>query len=116
MSTADRPPVTTPAHGSVIAGVGTALGRHRYPQEEITEAFGALVVPDPERRGLLERLHAAAGVSTRHLALALEDYAGARRVHRRERRVHRGGCRSRARRPYARRWRRPACGRPTSTW
>jgi alkylresorcinol/alkylpyrone synthase len=57
-----------------VASVGTALGEHAYPQEVITEAFGALVVPDPERRGLLERLHAAAGVRTRHLALALEDY------------------------------------------
>lgn len=56
--------------------VGSALGAHRYPQAQITAAFGALVVPDPERRGLLERFHAAAGVSTRHLALALEDYPG----------------------------------------
>jgi alkylresorcinol/alkylpyrone synthase len=54
--------------------VGTALGEHVYPQEVITEAFGALVVPDPERRGLLERFHTAAGVRTRHLALPLEAY------------------------------------------
>ena len=60
---------------SVVAAVGTALGAHRYRQEQITSAFGALVVPDPGRRGLLERLHAAAGVHTRHLALPLEEYA-----------------------------------------
>src|SRR4051794_41490717 len=33
-----------------------------------------LVVTDPERRALLDRLHAAAGVRTRHLALPLEEY------------------------------------------
>ncbi len=63
-----------PQTGSVLASVGTALGAHTYPQPVITAAFGALVVPDPERRGLLERLHAAAGVRTRHLALPLEAY------------------------------------------
>jgi alkylresorcinol/alkylpyrone synthase len=57
-----------------IAAVGSALGEHRYSQAQITQAFGALVVPDPERRGLLERFHAAAGVSSRHLALTLADY------------------------------------------
>ena len=60
----------------MVAAVGTALGDHPYPQEQITAAFGALVVPDPERRGLLERLHAAAGVRTRYLALPLDAYAG----------------------------------------
>ena len=59
-----------------IAAVGGALGPHAYPQAQITEAFGALVVPDPARRGLLERFHAAAGVRSRHLALPLDDYAG----------------------------------------
>ena len=59
-----------------IAAVGSALGAHAYPQAQITEAFGALVVPDPDRRGLLERFHAAAGVRTRHLALPLDAYAG----------------------------------------
>jgi alkylresorcinol/alkylpyrone synthase len=58
-----------------IAAVGSALGAHRYPQAQITEAFGALVVPDPDRRGLLERFHEAAGVRTRHLALPLAEYA-----------------------------------------
>jgi alkylresorcinol/alkylpyrone synthase len=59
-----------------IAAVGSALGAHAYPQAQITEAFGAIVVPDPERRGVLERFHAATGVQTRHLALPLEEYAG----------------------------------------
>lgn len=55
--------------------MGSALGAYAYPQARITEEFGAIVVPDPTRRGLLERFHAAAGVQTRHLALPLEDYA-----------------------------------------
>jgi alkylresorcinol/alkylpyrone synthase len=63
-----------PGSGSVLVSVGTALGEHAYPQAVITAAFGELVVPDPERRGLLERLHAAAGVRTRHLALPLAAY------------------------------------------
>ncbi len=63
-----------PSATSVIASVGTVLGDNPYSQSQITEAFGALVVPDPERRGLLERLHAAAGVRARHLALPLEAY------------------------------------------
>ncbi len=74
MSTAERVPAPDRAGSSVLVAVGTALGDHRYPQQVITEAFGALVVPDPERRGLLQRLHAAAGVRTRHLVLPLEAY------------------------------------------
>ena len=58
-----------------IAAVGSALGPHLYPQSDITRAFGALVVPDPARRGLLERFHEASGVQTRHLALPLDAYA-----------------------------------------
>jgi alkylresorcinol/alkylpyrone synthase len=61
---------------STVAAVGRALGPYTYPQAEITAAFGRIVVPDPDRRGLLERLHEAAGVRTRHLALPLEAYEG----------------------------------------
>src|SRR5690242_19287424 len=67
---------TRPETRSVLAAVGTALGAYAYPQPVITAAFGELVVPDPERRSLLDRLHAAAGVRTRHLALPLEAYPG----------------------------------------
>jgi alkylresorcinol/alkylpyrone synthase len=59
-----------------IAAVGRALGEHAYDQEQITASFGELVVPDPDRRVLLHRLHAAAGVRTRHLALPLDAYRG----------------------------------------
>lgn len=62
---------------TVIAGVGTALGAHAYPQDEITEAFVHYVLGDaPEARtaGTLRRFHANSGVRTRHLALPLEAY------------------------------------------
>ncbi|WP_441247991.1 type III polyketide synthase [Kitasatospora sp. McL0602] len=68
-----------------IAAVHGVLPPHRYQQYEITEALAALCLPDgsgpgpdsdpaPGDRALLERLHAAAGVSTRHLVLPLDAY------------------------------------------
>ncbi|WP_380166756.1 type III polyketide synthase [Jannaschia sp. R86511] len=61
---------------SVIAGVGAALPDHRYPQEQITEAFGAFVLGEQQDRlPVLRRLHASAQVRSRHLALPLADYA-----------------------------------------
>ena len=36
---------------TVIAGVGTALGAHAYPQDEITDAFVAYVLGDAPSRG-----------------------------------------------------------------
>jgi alkylresorcinol/alkylpyrone synthase len=63
-----------PSTASVIAAVGSALGPYPYEQAELTEAFGRVVVPDPDRRSLLERFHAACGVRRRHLALPLEAY------------------------------------------
>jgi alkylresorcinol/alkylpyrone synthase len=59
---------------SRILSVGTALGPNPYPQAEITGMFSALIAPPPERLALLERLHGAAGVRTRHLALPIERY------------------------------------------
>ena len=58
-----------------IAAVGSALPEHRYPQQEITELFADVVLTDPARRGLLERLHTATTVQSRHLALPLPAYA-----------------------------------------
>lgn len=60
---------------SRIAAVSPALPDHVYPQREITAAIGPLLTPDSSpRRATLERLHAASGVRTRHLALPLESY------------------------------------------
>ncbi|MCU7825611.1 type III polyketide synthase [Kitasatospora sp. DSM 101779] len=59
-----------------IVAVSGVLPVHRYRQEEITEALAVLCLPPDADRAVLERLHAGAGVATRHLALPLERYAG----------------------------------------
>jgi alkylresorcinol/alkylpyrone synthase len=58
-----------------IAAVQAALPPYRYPQAELTDAFAAICLPDGKGHALLRRLHANAGVSHRHLALPLEQYA-----------------------------------------
>ena len=58
-----------------IAGVHGVTAAHGYPQAEITAAFAAVVTPSGSQRALLERIHAATGVTQRHLALPLADYA-----------------------------------------
>ncbi|MBW8485485.1 type III polyketide synthase [Actinomadura parmotrematis] len=58
-----------------IAGVGGALPPHRYPQHAIADALADACLPAGAPRGLLDRLHASAGVRFRNLALPLEDYA-----------------------------------------
>ncbi|WP_129337378.1 type III polyketide synthase [Cellulomonas endophytica] len=60
---------------SRIAAVATALPEHVHPQAEITEEIAGLLTSDPRRLALLRRVHASAGVRTRHLALPLEKYA-----------------------------------------
>jgi alkylresorcinol/alkylpyrone synthase len=57
-----------------IAAARGVLPAHRYPQQQITEQFAELVLTTPERRALLERLHASTGIVTRHLALPLPAY------------------------------------------
>ncbi|MEV6211987.1 3-oxoacyl-[acyl-carrier-protein] synthase III C-terminal domain-containing protein [Kitasatospora sp. NPDC051914] len=58
-----------------IVAVSGVLPAHRYRQEEIAEALAALCLPPGTDRTVLRRLHAGAGVTTRHLALPLERYA-----------------------------------------
>jgi alkylresorcinol/alkylpyrone synthase len=58
-----------------IAAVHGALPPYQYSQTEITERFAELCLTPDDRRALLRRLHTSAAVTTRHLALPLEQYA-----------------------------------------
>ncbi|MGA4846148.1 type III polyketide synthase [Streptomyces sp. G5(2025)] len=73
-------PVRTsvPAAATTIVAVHTALPAHRYAQDDLTEPIGDLCLPPGADRAVLRRLHASAGVRTRHLALPIERYAGLR--------------------------------------
>jgi alkylresorcinol/alkylpyrone synthase len=59
---------------SRIAAVAPVLPAFAYPQAEITRELAPLISPAPERRAVLERMHAASGIGTRHTALPLERY------------------------------------------
>lgn len=58
-----------------IAAVQAALPPYRYAQHELTDAVAALCLPEGSGSGVLRRLHANAGVSHRHLAIPVEQYA-----------------------------------------
>ena len=58
-----------------IAAVRCALPPYRHRQADLTSMFGELNAVEPRRRTLLERLHANAGVDTRHTVLPLAEYA-----------------------------------------
>jgi alkylresorcinol/alkylpyrone synthase len=65
---------------TTIMAVRSAFPAHRYPQSEFTRAVadmanGAPGGLRPVQRALLERLHAGAGVATRHTALPIDEYA-----------------------------------------
>ncbi|MFD6187860.1 type III polyketide synthase [Streptomyces sp. NPDC060275] len=62
--------------GPRIAAVRCALPPHRYAQHELTGPIGDLCLSPGADRALLHRVHASAGVRTRHLALPIEQYAG----------------------------------------
>ncbi|MFH8442052.1 type III polyketide synthase [Streptomyces sp. NPDC018026] len=70
-----RRPTPPPAAGPRIAAVRCAMPRHRYAQHELTGPIGDLCLPSGADRALLHRVHASAGVRTRHLALPIERYA-----------------------------------------
>jgi alkylresorcinol/alkylpyrone synthase len=58
-----------------IRAVRGCLPEHRYPQDEITEAFGQVVLGEGADLAVLRRFHTNAGVGWRHLALPIERYA-----------------------------------------
>ena len=58
-----------------IRAVRGALPEHRYTQAQVTSAFADVMLTEGAGRVLLDRIHANAGVSYRHLALPLEAYA-----------------------------------------
>jgi alkylresorcinol/alkylpyrone synthase len=63
---------------SALAGVTSALPEHVHEQQDITDQLGNVVLGRHAQRSdkvaLLRRLHGAAGVRTRHLALPLAAY------------------------------------------
>jgi alkylresorcinol/alkylpyrone synthase len=59
---------------SRIAAVAPALPAFAYTQAEITAELAPLISGAPARRAVLERMHAASGIGTRHTALPLERY------------------------------------------
>lgn len=58
-----------------ILNVRGVVPDHRYAQSDITEAFTRAVLGDTVDVKVVRRLHANAGVRTRHLAIPLERYA-----------------------------------------
>jgi alkylresorcinol/alkylpyrone synthase len=59
---------------SRIAAVAPVLPAFAYSQAEITAELAPLISTVPARRAVLERMHAASGIGTRHTALPLERY------------------------------------------
>ncbi|MFJ9519929.1 type III polyketide synthase [Kitasatospora sp. NPDC101801] len=59
-----------------IVAVTGVVPPHGYRQQQVTDALATLRRSDGDGRALLDRVHRSAGVTTRHLALPLPDYAG----------------------------------------
>jgi alkylresorcinol/alkylpyrone synthase len=57
-----------------IAAVAPVLPAFAYTQAEITAELAPLISTVPSRRAVLERMHAASGIGTRHTALPIERY------------------------------------------
>jgi alkylresorcinol/alkylpyrone synthase len=59
---------------SAIASAAIALPRYRYAQETIAGELQRFWGPQLHSAAVLNRLHAHAGVTARHLALPIEEY------------------------------------------
>lgn len=57
-----------------IAAVRASFPQNRYPQAELTDLVARICLPEGADRRLLDRLHRAAGVEFRNLALPIEQY------------------------------------------
>jgi alkylresorcinol/alkylpyrone synthase len=57
-----------------IAAVAPVLPAFAYPQTEITAELVPLITSQPSHRAVVERMHAASGISIRHTALPLDQY------------------------------------------
>jgi alkylresorcinol/alkylpyrone synthase len=57
-----------------IAAVAPVLPAHVYTQSEITAEIAPLMSSTPSRQAVIQRMHAASGIGTRHTALPLERY------------------------------------------
>jgi alkylresorcinol/alkylpyrone synthase len=57
-----------------ITAVATSVSDYRYCQEDITGLLVDRLAPDGATRAVIERVHQATGVQTRHLAMPLERY------------------------------------------
>jgi alkylresorcinol/alkylpyrone synthase len=57
-----------------IAAVAPVLPAFVYSQAEITKELAPLITSAPARQAVIERMHAASGIGTRHTALPLERY------------------------------------------
>jgi alkylresorcinol/alkylpyrone synthase len=57
-----------------IAAVAPVLPAFVYTQSEITAELAPLMTKVPARQAVIERMHAASGIGTRHTALPLERY------------------------------------------
>ena len=62
-----------------ILSVRSALPGHRYPQQQLTDAFASVITQQGAGgrfdEAVLRRLHRNAGVESRHVVLPLEQYA-----------------------------------------
>src|SRR3954470_1203290 len=58
---------------TTIAAARGVLAEHRYPQQELTEAFARVCAGTAREAALLRRFHRSAKVNTRYLALPLEQ-------------------------------------------